>query len=412
VRRAGALAVVAVFLPIGGCGGGGRVERRLLLVGIDGAEWSVIEPLIEEGRLPTLARLIESGVSCGLRSLEPNEKSPTIWTTIATGKLPDKHGIGGYLDPGSGKLATSNIRKARTVWDIIGEKGWTVTVVGWLVTWPAEPLNGYMVTDYFRHSPAPGGPPIEQLTYPDELFSEIAPLLVSPRDVSQADVTRFADPGAAMSADEAQCLPVPEMLLEMSGLDAAEAMVDALRDLQAGDRTFLAVARYLMRGRRTDVTLVYLRGVDTASHRFWAAAHRGEVGFPVSRTEESIFGGVVERYYEYADEMLQGLLTDFGDGGTVIVCSDHGFEGPRPGRLPGGIRDHGPVGILIMAGKDIRKGFRIGERSVCDVTPTILALYGLPVGEDMDGTAIEGAFTDRFLRDNPPHFGASYEATE
>ena len=88
--------------------------------------------------MPNLARLVESGVSCELRSLEPKQKSPTIWATIATGKLPEKHGITDYIHEGTGRLMTSNVRTARTFWDILGEKGWTVTVIGWLVTWPCE----------------------------------------------------------------------------------------------------------------------------------------------------------------------------------------------------------------------------------------------------------------------------------
>jgi hypothetical protein len=135
-RRAPVLAalVAVVFLALAlvGCGGRGRVERRLLVVGIDGAEWSVVTPLLERGKLPNLSRLIESGAACGLRSLEPKQKSPVIWTTIATGKYPDKHGISDYIDASGGRILTSNVRTARTFWDILGEDGRKVTVIGWL----------------------------------------------------------------------------------------------------------------------------------------------------------------------------------------------------------------------------------------------------------------------------------------
>ncbi len=403
---------IAVLVAGQGCGQSGRVGRRLLLVGIDGAEWSVIEPMIAEGRLPNLARLIDEGASCGLRSLEPKEKSPTIWTTIATGKLPRKHGIGDYVDSGSGRLMTSNTRTARTVWDILGSEGWTVAVVGWLISWPAEPVNGSMVTDYFRHGPKPGRPLPEHLTYPDELLEEIEPLRLSPDGVTKEDVARFADLDTVMSPEEIQGLPLEEMLVEMNGLSSIDATVEALKGLHAGDRTFLAAARHLMTRRRPDATFVYLRGVDTASHKFWAAAHRGKVGFAVSRSEEAAFARTVERYYEYADEMLGQLLSDFGDGGTVIVCSDHGFEGPKPGRRPGGIRDHGPVGILVMAGDDVRRGVRIDEQSVRDITPTILTLFGLPVAADMDGEPITDAVTESFLADHPVRSIDTYETPE
>jgi len=406
------IAAALLASAFAGCGGRGRVERRLLLVGIDGAEWSVLAPLLEQGKLPNLAGLIESGVACGLRSLEPKQKSPVIWTTIATGKYPEKHGISDFLDPAGGKILTSNVRTARTFWDILGEDGREVTVIGWLVSWPAEPVNGYLVTDYFRYPPRPDRPLPEKLTYPDELLGEIGPLRVGPDDISDDEVTRFVELDRVLSAEDAQRLPVPEMLVEMRGVNAVDRMIGSFRDLMAGDRTFLRVARHLMAKRPTEVCVVYLRGVDTTSHKFWPAAHRGEVGFEVSRSEEAVFGSTLERYYEYADEMLGELLDAFGDGGTVIVCSDHGFEGPKPGQRPGGIRDHGPVGVLVMAGRDVRSGGHIVERRVEDITPTILALYGLPVADDMDGSVVVEALTDKFLRSHPVTRTATYEGIE
>jgi predicted AlkP superfamily phosphohydrolase/phosphomutase len=409
---AAGLALALIAGVVVGCGQRGSVTGgRILMVGIDSADWDVIGPLMEEEKLPNLTALVESGVSCDLHSLEPKQKSPTIWATIATGKLPEKHGITDFVDPLTKKILTSNVRTARTFWDIIGEHGITVTVIGWLVTWPAEAVNGYMVTDYFRYSPRPDRPLPEHLTYPDDLRDEVEPLRVVGEDITEEDLDWFMDLDAAMTAEEAQQLPVQQMFLEMRGMSELEQRADALSDILAGDRTFLAVTRHLMRNRPTDVSIVYLRGVDTASHKFWAAAHPGEVGFPVSQSEARVFGATVARYYEYADEMLGVLVDEFGDG-TVIVCSDHGFEGPKPGQLPGGINDHGPIGILVMSGDAFRDGVRIPERSVRDVTPTILALCGLAVGDDMDGSVIEDAFEPAFLRSHPVRRVPTYERTE
>ena len=381
------------------------------MVGIDSADWDVIEPLMAEGKMPNLSALVESGVSCDLHSLEPKQKSPTIWTTIATGKLPEKHGIADYVDSTTKNLMTSNTRTARTFWDILGERGMTVTVIGWLVSWPAEAVNGYMVTDYFRFSPKPDRPLPEHLTYPEELCEEVEPLRVAGEDVTDEELERLIDLEAAMTADEAQRLPVEQMFAEMRSISELEMRVSQLGSIVAGDRSFLSVARHLMRRHPTDVSIVYLRGVDTASHKFWAAGHPGEVGFPVSQTETHVFGGTVASYYQYADEMLGELVADFGEG-TIIVCSDHGFEGPKPGQLPGGINDHGPVGILVMSGDAFKTGLRIPEQSVRDITPTILTLCGLPMGEDMDGSVIEEAFEPEYLRSHPSRRIPTYERTD
>jgi arylsulfatase A-like enzyme len=128
----------------------------------------------------------------------------------------------------------------------------------------------------------------------------------------------------------------------------------------------------------------------------------------VSQTEHRVFGKTVERYYEYADEMLGELIEGFGDG-TVVVCSDHGFEGPKPGVPPGGINDHGPIGILVMSGEAFKSGVRIPEQNVVDITPTLLALLGMPVGEDMDGRVIEEAFAPGYLRSHPVTRVPTYE---
>jgi predicted AlkP superfamily phosphohydrolase/phosphomutase len=402
-----------VLLLAHGCARETRVERRILLVGIDSADWSLIEPLMAQGKLPNLSKLVESGVSSRLRSLEPKQKSPTIWTSIATGKLPQEHGIGGYVDPATKNLMTSNLRKARTVWDILGENKRTVGVIGWLVSWPAEPLNGYMVTDYFYHVPKAGRPFPEKLAFPNQLASEIDSLRVLPESVSDALVASFADLGAAPSPKEIARLPIGQRLAEArASREEMSGLVAALRDLIASDRTFFRVARHLMGTHPTDVVAVYFRGVDTASHRFWAAAHRGRVPFEVSRTEAAVFGKTMERYYGHTDAMLGAIVRAFGDDATIIVCSDHGFEGPKRGQEIGGINDHGTVGILVMAGEGIRRGVKIDEQGVCDVTPTILALFGLPVASDMNGKVIEDALTEDFLAAHPVREIASYERPE
>src|SRR5439155_1042792 len=174
---------------------------RVLLIGIDAATWDVIRPLAAAGRLPTLARLVAEGWSAPLRSMEPTI-SPRIWTTIATGKLPEQHGIEGFLAPaanGSQMPVTSNLRRAETLWTIASRAGRTVDVVGWYVTWPVEPVNGVMVADRFipeeLDSALAGGP--GSLTaehpgvYPVALAPELERLFVRPEDFVTAHERLF-----------------------------------------------------------------------------------------------------------------------------------------------------------------------------------------------------------------------------
>ena len=96
--------------------------------------------------------------------------------------------------------------------------------------------------------------------------------------------------------------------------------------------------------------------------------------------------------------MLGTLLQKAGDDATVILMSDHGFHPDhlRPASIPdipaGPAIEHRDFGILAIGGPGIKKDESLHGPSVLDVAPTILALYGLPVGEDMDGKVLSQAF--------------------
>ena len=117
---------------------------RILVVGIDGATFRVIDPLRAAGELPTLARLIDNGASGPLVSQRPM-RSPALWTTIATGLDREDHGIESFTVPNPGgkgrTLVDSTMRRRLTLWDMAGAAGRTVGVAGWWVTWPAEAVH-------------------------------------------------------------------------------------------------------------------------------------------------------------------------------------------------------------------------------------------------------------------------------
>src|SRR5258706_11190747 len=148
-----------------------KTSPKVALIGVDAGEWDVLGPLLDAGKVPNFARMRDQGSSGKLRSLEPLTKSPIIWASIATGKVPQKHGIldffmkqrardrareaaagRGATNKGEGEApATSNLWRARPVWQILGGLGRTVGVVGWWTTWPAQPVNGALVGDYVQY---------------------------------------------------------------------------------------------------------------------------------------------------------------------------------------------------------------------------------------------------------------------
>src|ERR1700752_364846 len=115
---------------------------KVLVIALDGATWRLIDPLIAQGRMPNLAKLRESGAYGPLESFEPT-LSPVIFTTIATGRKPEDHGILRFVrkDKQGHEVSFTNAdRRVRAVWNILDDLGAKSTVVGWFTSWPADVL--------------------------------------------------------------------------------------------------------------------------------------------------------------------------------------------------------------------------------------------------------------------------------
>jgi len=127
-------------------------SRKLLVIGFDAADWKMIHPLVDAGLMPTLSKFIDEGCIGNLATLHPS-LSPMLWTSIATGKTADKHGVCGFVEPladASGvRLVGSATRTTKAFWNITSQAGLKTHVIGWYASHPAEPINGVCVSDQF-----------------------------------------------------------------------------------------------------------------------------------------------------------------------------------------------------------------------------------------------------------------------
>ncbi len=381
---------MSLALGLGACGkGGGQPPAgKVLVIGLDGAEWDLIHPMVAAGELPNLGRLMGEGVHGKLRSLEPLAKSPAIWTTIATGKSPAEHGIKGFVDQMHGRPLTQNIRRVRAIWNIASGVGRTTGVVGWLMSWPAEEVNGFVVSDYLQYAAAKGVR-VNGRTHPAELEAAIASQVVDWRQVPWSFVQGFLDAPldtAAMSQELANLL-------------------QPIKWIAAGDMTFARVGAGLYRERRPDLFAVYLRGMDAMGHLYWNYMTPEAVPEGTLLPEGMRYAtGAMRAYYRYVDGLIQPFLEAADENTTILVVSDHGFHGG----LDRGVEMHKLDGVIIMAGRDVGRG-EITGASVYDVTPTVLALLGLPPAQDMRGKILWSALAPTIPRERFSQTIATYE---
>jgi tetratricopeptide (TPR) repeat protein len=361
-------------------------RRKLLLVGWDAADWRVIHPLLEAGLMPTLQSLIERGVMGNLATLHP-PLSPMLWTSIATGKRADRHGIHGFIEPapdGSGaRPVSSTTRTTRALWNILTLAGKRSQVYNFFASHPAEPVNGLVVSDLFSKNDGSDRPLptlADEAIHPLSLRAQFEPLRVSPNEIAAGDLAPFIP--------KLGQIPVEET-----------GPVVKLRSTLADCASVHAASTHGLATQPWDFAAVYHDAIDHTCHSFmqlrppklpWVNPRRFEW-----------YSGVVDGMYRFHDMMLQSLLEIAGDDTTVMIVSDHGFHSgkTRPKHVPGHIIGpavyHREMGVFVLAGPGIRRDERVYGASLLDVAPTILALFGLPVGADMDGRVLVNAFEQR-----------------
>lgn len=359
-------------------------SRKLLLLGWDAADWEHIEPLLDAGKLPALRRLIENGVSGNLATLQPI-LSPMLWNSVATGKQPWKHGVHGFIEPdphgGGARPWGSRNRTGKALWNILTQRGLRTNVINWWASHPAEPVNGCIVSNTFggtRRDHAgnwkvPGG-----AVHPADRAPALAENKVFARELTAEELLPFVPRGAEIDQDN-------------------DDRLSLLADCVAEMLTTHATATAVMEREPWDFMAVYFTGIDHFSHSFMSY-HPPRLPWVPERDFE-LYKDVIAGAYQFHDLMLQRYVDLAGPDATIILCSDHGFHSRqlRPAVVPnepaGAAYWHRRFGIFVASGPGIERGKKVFGASLLDIAPTILTLFGLPYGEDMDGRVLAEIFT-------------------
>ena len=389
--------------------------RRAVVIGIDGADWKLIDALAAEGRLPNLSRLREAGVWGEIATLNDIALSPVIWTSVATGKSAAKHGIAWFMvdqPDGTRVPVRSSNRTTDAIWNILAENGLRSNVVGWWASYPAEEVPGSVIVSdalgfHGFGATARGGNDVKK-TYPSELFAEMDARVPPEQQVSHEFVSRFVHIDPEVYREE---MFDPAKLARRNPFNP----IHLFQEYAVTAQGYAAIAEGLLARDAYDLFMVYFEQVDSFSHLFMK--HAPPQLEWVGDEEFERYRDVVREWYVYQDELLGRVLAKIDlETTAVFVLSDHGFKsGERRIRSEEVVDvrkahlDHETHGIFIAAGPGIRKGAEVVGASVLDMTPTALHYLGLAVGKDMDGKVLLDVFDDAFRAENPIEYVSTHD---
>ncbi len=475
-------------------------ERRVFVFGWDAATWSIINRLLSEGRLPNLSRMIREGTSAILVAEEPIF-SPSVWTTIASGKKKEKHGILDF------NVSARHVRCKR-MWDILQDKGYTTGIYGHFVTWPPQPVKGFII---------PGILAATDDTYPPEL-SFLTKVFETDGEGIKRSIFHYAANALRGIKYGLRIVNLFQIVLFLfrRAIWLKEDLEISLRRVSLGLTFRFNFFMKLFKRYRPHYSFFHAHNIDGVSHRCWRYLEPEKFpGTPEKDIEK--YGRAVFRAYELLDRLLGRFMKRFGEDITYVVISDHGI-GPGEGKVMPvmykvnirhlldliGAHDeyrvidrgfevvylrpkdpeksritehsrvladvkfekngkplfevnlecgsiflidrfdknkvldmtnetvlinakryplkeivyehklqtsgwHHPEGVFVIRGGGIKKGIDIGKIQQPDITPTLLHLYGLPAGKDMDGKVLVEVFDDEFIKYNPPEYIDTYE---
>ena len=394
------------------------LDRRITMLMLDGASLDMISPDVAAGRLPNFGRLFDQGAVLHLATLRPTQPE-TVWSAIATGRTPMSNGVRSsmvYRALGvtpvqllpdycyaqalvsfgffSAEPQTAANLTARPLWRIMSDRGLAVGIIGWPLTQPAPPVNGFVVSDTFHRLSEP------------ELNLDATPA-VWPAELL----------AGARAAMQAPASPDPITLVAAMGAPQPDDDFDVRSDRTqvVADRVHVQLLESLDR-ESPRLLAVRFPGIDAVGHRFLRYANPSAFG-DVSAEESQRFGRVLQQYYGFLDALVGREIERLGPNDLLLVVSAFGMEPLSPGKrvleifagnpLLSGTHERAPDGFVLAFGSAVAPG-RPPRGSVVDLAPTILYFLGLPVGRDMDGFARIDLFKPSFTSDKPVTYIPSY----
>ncbi len=379
---------------------------KVVIIGSDAFDWQIYEQASKLIPMPNLEKLRSGGAAGVLMSMEP-VVSPMIWTTMATGTEPHIHGIIDFVatddKTGENVPITSTMRRVPALWNIATRYGLSAGFIGWLGTYPAEPVRGFMVSDRIvfhtfdpRWQEAGDERAYEDeagLVYPQGLLEEIEPLILDYDDIGLARLRHYIDAG-------------PGDIASSGGTFKHLDPVRNLRLILSSNTTYEAIAEHTYRKFSPDLFSVYLDEVDNVCHLF--VKHMAPHTADVPAADADKYGRAVAAAYARLDTLIGRWMDMIDEETTLMLISDHGFKSgdirPKGASAVGGgqaVNWHRIAGAVALYGNHVKTGEPISDASVLDIAPTVLTLLGLPAASDMPGRVLDEALDEEWLAGGP-----------
>jgi predicted AlkP superfamily phosphohydrolase/phosphomutase len=265
------------------------MRRKIYIIGIDGATFRIIDPLLAQGKLPTFKHIIENGVRGVLRSTLP-ANSAVAWSTFMTGKNPGKHGVFGFLalSPGYDRFVLTNGAhvRSKTLWEIASDAERRVAIINVPLTYPPRPVNGVLVSGMDASF-------LKNFTYPPEFKDE----LLDAVPAYQIDFPFIRHEAF-------------QMKLHQQVAELIQARKDAML--------------HLLEKTDPDLFVGVFTCTDRIQHHFW---HRADATHPRHNPDQAGQEPIIARVYQQIDEALKLFVQRMDAQTTLLVISDHGFSG-------------------------------------------------------------------------------------
>ena len=354
------------------------VPARVALFAIDGADWELLTELANDGRIPNIKALTQGGASASLQTIQPTVSS-MLWTTVATGLQPDRHGVIDFTDWAHHAPVESYSRQAPALWDIADAFARPSLVASWWTAWPPSARNSIFFDEPLEIVPT--------AIYPETLGQRAQSLTVPAATVQYDQVRRFLN----ITSSEWD---------RQSGTDGDP--VNVFRGVLAKTWTDHRVAINLynderQRGHDPLLLMISFEGTDAVNHLF--GPFHPPYRDTVSQDGYRKYWPAVANYYSEIDRLIGEWTNVLPRDTTVIIMSAYGFRWgkDRPHEPPKGgaaLSDHRNPGIFIAYGPHVAASRASHAVSIYDVAPTVLTLLGLPQSTEMPGKPATWMFHD------------------